>query len=146
MAWWHTKRKFLACCCCFSALFCQFLHDDGDSPPLCDFSTLTSHNCQVYAAWQFQRQQLFIAIDFGELWQWFTDKVVTSQSGLFGGWECKQAFERSSFLTVMAVMTGGTQLVKWAHLTCSDTRFCRESSKSRGFYDRGSENTIPCRK
>ena len=91
MAWWHTKRKFLACC--RRALFCQFLRDDGDSPPLCDFSTLPSHNCQVYAAWQFQRQQLFIAIDFGELWQWFTDRVVTSRSGLFGGLECKPALE-----------------------------------------------------
>ena len=53
---------------------------------------------------------------------------------------------RSFFLTVTAVMTGGTQLVEGAHLTGGDTRFCRESSKSRGFYDRGSENTIPCRK
>ena len=53
---------------------------------------------------------------------------------------------RSSFLTVMAVMTGGTQLIEWAHLTGGDTRFCCESSKSREFYDRGSENTTPCRK
>ena len=51
---------------------------------------------------------------------------------------------RSSFLTATAVMTGGTQLVEGAHLTGGDTRFCRESSKSLGFY-RGSENTIPCR-
>ena len=53
---------------------------------------------------------------------------------------------RSSFLTVTAVMTGGTQLVEGAHLTGGDTRFCRESSKSPGFYDRGSEIIIPCRK
>ena len=46
---------------------------------------------------------------------------------------------RSSFLTVTAVMTGGTQLVEGAYLTGGDTRFCRESSRSRGFYDRGSE-------
>ena len=38
---------------------------------------------------------------------------------------------------------GGTQLVEGAHLTAGDTRFCRESSKSRGFHDRGSENPIP---
>ena len=41
---------------------------------------------------------------------------------------------------------GGTQLVEGAHLTGGDTRFCRESSKSHGFCDRGSENTVPCRK
>ena len=40
---------------------------------------------------------------------------------------------RSSFLTVTAVMAGGTQLVEGAHLT-GGKRFCRESSKSRGFY------------
>ena len=74
VARWKEIPCLLQCCCCFSALFCQFLRDGGDSPPLCDFSTFSSHNCQVYAAWQFQRQQLFIAIDFGELWQRFTDR------------------------------------------------------------------------
>ena len=39
-------------------------------------------------------------------------------------------------------MTGGTQLVEGAHLTGGDTRFCRESSKSHGFYDRWSEKTM----
>ena len=53
---------------------------------------------------------------------------------------------RSSFLSVTAIMTGSTQLFEGAHLTGGVTRFCRESSKSHGFYDRGSENTIPCRK
>ena len=38
---------------------------------------------------------------------------------------------RSTNLTVTAVMTGGTQLVEGAYLP--DTRFCRESSKSRVF-------------
>ena len=40
---------------------------------------------------------------------------------------------RSTNLTVTAVMTGGTQLVEGAHLPGGDTRFCRESSKSRFF-------------
>ena len=39
----------------------------------------------------------------------------------------------------------GTQLVEGAHLTGGDI-LCRESSKPFGFYDRGSEKTIPCRK
>ena len=52
----------------------------------------------------------------------------------------------SIILTVTAVMTWGTQLVEGEHLTGGDMRFCRESSKSGGFYDRGSENTINCRK
>ena len=38
---------------------------------------------------------------------------------------------RSTNLTVTAVMTGVTQLVEGAYLP--DTRFCRESSKSRVF-------------
>ena len=38
---------------------------------------------------------------------------------------------QSTFLTLTAVMTGGTQLVEGAHLTSVDTRFCRESSKSQ---------------
>ena len=42
-------------------------------------------------------------------------------------------------------MTGGAQLVEGAHLTGGDI-LCRESSKPFGFYDRGSEKTIPCRK
>ena len=50
---------------------------------------------------------------------------------------------RSSLVT--AIMTGGTQPVEEAHLT-GGKRFCRESSKSRVFYDRESENKIPCRK
>ena len=41
---------------------------------------------------------------------------------------------RSSFLTVMAIMTGGTQLVDEAHLTGGDMRFCRESSKSGSLF------------
>ena len=47
---------------------------------------------------------------------------------------------RSTNLTVMAVMTGGTQLVEGAHLTGGDTRFCRESSKSRLFWGVKSSN------
>ena len=52
-----------------------------------------------------------------------------------------QAYHNGPFLTVMAVMTGGTQLVEVTHWT-GGTRFCRESIKSRVFYDRGSENTL----
>ena len=40
---------------------------------------------------------------------------------------------RSSFLTVTVVMTRGSQLVEGSHLTGGDTRFCRESSKSRDY-------------
>ena len=57
----------------------------------------------------------------------------------------RRARERVLF-TLTAVMTGITQLVRGVHLTGGETRFCRESSKSRGVYDRGSENTTPCRK
>ena len=45
---------------------------------------------------------------------------------------------RSSYFIVTAVMMKGTQLVEGVVI--------RKSSKPPGFYDRGSENTIPCRK
>ena len=47
-----------------------------------------------------------------------------SDQRVFGPW--------SIILTVTAVMKGGTQLVEGGRLTGADTRFCRESSKSRG--------------
>ena len=47
------------------------------------------------------------------------------------------------FLPPRPAWGGGTQVVKGADLTGGDTRFCRESSKSRGFHDRGSEIQYP---
>ena len=36
-----------------------------------------------------------------------------------------------------------SHVTTWLHLTGGDTRFCRESSKSRGFYDRGVKTRYP---
>ena len=52
-------------------------------------------------------------------------------------------YARSTFLTATAAMAEGTQLFEGAHLTGGDPRFCRESSKSRGFW--GVKSSIfPC--